>query len=297
LPTPADIDLLTLQRRFLNALGEPIFGDSRARSELPDRAGEASASFVATANDLIAPSRNLAPIERLELYHRQYWYRLLDSLAEDFPALRRFLGEPRFWSLLERYLLANPPRSYTLRHLGAGLADFIAQTPESLPHPVHAAELARIEYALCDAFAAGDKPPVAPDELAHARQALQPHLTLLGLRTPADLLWRRGGRLRQPLRSPSLWPTRYCAVFREGSALAVERLPNAAYAILAAIARLGSLDQALSEVCVTTKLLRRRDAGRVQEWFRVWTVRGWLCQGDPAPTVGAPRGDGAHGGS
>jgi hypothetical protein len=222
----------------------------------------------------------LAPVERLELYHRQYWYRLLDSLAEDFPALRRLLGEAAFWSLLERYLEANPPRSYTLRHLGAGLASFIAQGPGELPHPIHAEELARIEYALCRAFDAADQPAIPPNELAHARLALQPHLTLLGLRTPTDALWRSGGRPQRPLRAASLWPTRYCAVFREGLALRVERLPTAAHAILATIARTGSLDQALTEISATSKLLARREADRLREWFALWTSRAWLCRGE-----------------
>ena len=81
---PAERNLLGLQRRLLAALQEPIFGDSRSRSELPDRAGAVSEAFIQTANDLIAPSPTLQPVERLELYHRQYWYRLLDSIAEDF---------------------------------------------------------------------------------------------------------------------------------------------------------------------------------------------------------------------
>jgi hypothetical protein len=58
------------------------------------------------------------PEERLELYHRQYWYRLLDSIEEDFPALRLLLGRAPFWRLVEEYLLAAPPTSFTLRHLG-----------------------------------------------------------------------------------------------------------------------------------------------------------------------------------
>ena len=46
--------------RFVDALREPIFGDSRARSELPARSGGVSSRFVATAEALIAPSATLA---------------------------------------------------------------------------------------------------------------------------------------------------------------------------------------------------------------------------------------------
>ena len=60
---------------------------------LAARRGEPSASFVATATRHLSPSATLDPVERLDLYHRQYWYRVLDSLQEDFPALEHLLGE------------------------------------------------------------------------------------------------------------------------------------------------------------------------------------------------------------
>jgi len=276
----ADTGLLTLQRRFMAALREPIYGDSRARSELPERSGDVSAVFTRTADDLITPSALLAPVERLELYHRQYWYRLLDSIAEDFPALRRLLGDDAFWRLMEAYLEARPPVSFTLRHLGAGLADFIAARPDAVPHAVHAEELARLEYALCLAFESGETPAVDPAELRQGRIALQPHVQLLALRTSADSLWRAAGRGRSAaeLTPPSASPGRFVAVFRHDFGLHVERMPRAAFAVLSAIRELGSLALAIERVTDTKGLLRARDAGRVSAWFALWTRRGWLTR-------------------
>jgi hypothetical protein len=276
----AEADLLTLQRRFMAALGEPIYGDSRARSELPARSGEVSAVFTRTADDLITPSALLAPVERLELYHRQYWYRLLDSIAEDFPALRRLLGDEAFWRLMEAYLEAMPPVSFTLRHLGAGLADFIAERAADVSRAVHAEELARIEYALCQAFEAGETRPVDPSEVRQGRLALQPHVHLLALRTNGDTLWRAAGRGRRPakLGPPSAEPRRFVVVYRHDFGLHVERIPRAAFAILSAIRELGSLERAIEKVTDAQGLLRARDAGRVTDWFGLWTVRGWLTR-------------------
>lgn len=279
----AEADLLHIQRRFMSALREPIFGDSRARSELPPRDGDVSADFVRTADELITPSATLAPVERLELYHRQYWYRLLDSIAEDFPGLRRLLGDEPFWRLLEIYLETEPPRSFTLRHLGAGLAAFILRRPELAAHPVHAEELARLEYALCQAFEAGERDPVPPGEVGRARLALQPHVRLLELRTAADTFWRRANEGRATGRVPPATPraSRFIVVSREAHALRVERLPKAAFAILRAIAETRSLDLAIGRVAATRGLLRRRDAARVSEWFRTWVGRGWLYDATP----------------
>lgn len=283
-----DAALLALQRGFAAALREPLHGDSRARTDLPARAGAPSPAFRATADALITPSATLTALERLELYHRQYWYRLLDGVAEDFPAVRLVVGDAAFWGLLEAYLAAAPPRGFTLRRQGAGLADFIAAHPAQVPHPVHAAELARLEDALDAAFEAGERPPVAPAALATAPLALQPHVTLLACRTPADTLWRRAAaqRPRGRITAPAAAPTRFLAVSREPTALRlqVERLAPGAHAVLATIAATGSLGEALDRAA---PLLGARPARTIQGWFAAWTARGWLCErGAAAPVAG-----------
>jgi hypothetical protein len=39
------------------------------------------------------PNDRLTSFERLEIYNRQYWFRLLESLHEDFPGLRAVLAK------------------------------------------------------------------------------------------------------------------------------------------------------------------------------------------------------------
>ena len=39
--------------------------------------------------ELVKPNDRLTSTERLNIYHRQYWYRILDSFNEDFPGLAR----------------------------------------------------------------------------------------------------------------------------------------------------------------------------------------------------------------
>jgi hypothetical protein len=260
------------------ALREPIFGDSRSRSELPPREGDVSATFTRTADALITPSATLAPVERLELYHRQYWYRLLDSLAEDFPGLRRLLGDESFWRLMESYLEAEPARSFTLRHLGARLADFIASRPEMVPHAFHAEDLARLEYALCLAFESSEDPPVEPGRIGEGALALQPHVHLLALRTPADTLWRNQAGRRPRLGQPNSRPNRFVVVYRHDLGLHVERLPRAGFAILAAIRDQGSLESAMERVAAELGRLPASDTNRVREWFGVWAARGWFIR-------------------
>jgi hypothetical protein len=179
-----DQSLHDAQRQFLTALREPLSGEARSRTELPPGRPEVTAAFRRTANSLLRSTAAVSATERLGLYHRQYWYRLLDSLAEDFPRLGDFLGRERFWPLLERYLAAHPPTSYTLRHLGAGLAGFAGQD-EGLPVRLRAraSDLARCEYASMEVFAAPDF--LRPSMVDFTRRSirLSPAVRLVRLRT------------------------------------------------------------------------------------------------------------------
>jgi Putative DNA-binding domain len=283
---PSDTDLLALQRNFMAAIREPIYGGSRQLSSLPPRTGEVSPKFAALADGQIRSTPSLEARERLELYHRQYWFRLLDSIAEDFPVLKRLLGETSFWRLIEAYLEFVPSRSYTLRHLGQGLADFIRLNPGLAGgYPVHAAELAQLEYTLCDIFEAAALPPVPAENLAHVRLGLQPHLRLFIFHTPVDALWRLEDDAEIPaelLASPAGQPGYPVAVFRHQGRLKVHRLPAKAFSVLQAIQQTGSLAQALEPLEFT-------DAGvpEVSDWFQQWTELGWLCE----PALPVPAGD------
>jgi hypothetical protein len=280
---PRDAKLLALQRDFMRALREPIVGASRVPTPLTRRAGKTSAQFGRVANNWLTPSAKLKPVERLELYHRQYWYRLLDSIAEDFPALRLLLGERRFWRLIEAYLAATPSRSYTLRHLGGKLSAFLKKNPKLAgAHPLHAVELAELEYAVCENFEAAERAPVAAAQLATTKLALQPHLRLFQFRTPADELWRcqvlekpiARALLRKPAPGRANLPVRHVAVFRLHFGTRVERLDPRAFALLNAVTQTGSLEKSFRRAKLGSDAAT---LAQVQSWFQLWTERGWLC--------------------
>jgi len=49
--------------------------------------GEIAAGYV-------KPNPRLTSFERLEIYNRQYWFRVIGSVSEDFPALEAVLPRP-----------------------------------------------------------------------------------------------------------------------------------------------------------------------------------------------------------
>ena len=275
--------LLSLQRDFMSAIREPIYGGSRELTALPARDGDLSAGFFALAENQIVSTPTLQSRERLELYHRQYWFRLLDSIEEDFPALQRLLGNEKFWRLMEAYLELVPSRSYTLRHLGSGLAAFLQINPGLAGgYPVHAVELARLEYALCEMLEAPHKPPVTGEKLAHVALDLQPHLRLFAFHTDADELWKSDDAASIPpewLVPPSTKPDLQVAAFRHEGQLQVVRLTAQARDVLEAIRRTGSLETALESLEFSDA-----DVNTVSDWFQSWTEWGWLCEREDSKT-------------
>ena len=117
------------------------------------------------AEALVRGDERLSAIERLDIYADMYFYRLRDCLRGDFPAVAAVVGEARFHNLVTDYLLAHPPRHFSLRFAGQHLPAFIRRNAvtEALPF---LPDLADLEWAIVDAFDAPDAPVLTTDRLA-----------------------------------------------------------------------------------------------------------------------------------
>ena len=85
------MSLLSIQRPMARAVMKPLTPAERMRPTAPD-----GRSLRKVASDFIKPNDRLTSFERLEIYNRQYWFRVLSAFAEDFPGLRAVLGERKF---------------------------------------------------------------------------------------------------------------------------------------------------------------------------------------------------------
>src|SRR6266478_3186973 len=108
--------LLQLQRRMAHAIMQPLTGSDRI-------APKTDAGFI-------KPNDRLTSVERLEIYSRSYWFRVLDALYDDFPGLRSVLGQRAFHRLSLAYLAECPSRSFTLRNLGSRLEDWLQRNSQ-----------------------------------------------------------------------------------------------------------------------------------------------------------------------
>jgi hypothetical protein len=101
----------------------------------------------------------------LRIYQNAYRARLIAALRDNHGVLPRAMGDEAFDALAEAYLQAHPSRQPSIRWFGHRLAEFMAANPDLVPHPVFV-DLARMEWALRDAFDAADATPMTPTELA-----------------------------------------------------------------------------------------------------------------------------------
>jgi hypothetical protein len=293
-------ELAELQRAMLAVVMNPLTAGNRTAPRLRDgRATCAATAAIAKPND------RLSSFERLEIYNRMYWFRVLDSLYEDCPGLRAVLGDAKFIRLAEAYLLKYPSRSHTLRNLPDRLASFILEAPKwTRPHTALCHDLARFEWAQIEVYDGATRALFTPDQLAGAnpaklRLALQPYLQLLDVRYPVDdflihikkreaLL--RGDASNAPTgvrtthaKKVKLPPRERChlAVHRHEGRIYFKRLEPAAGKILLAIRAGRPLADALAAGLPARRTSAAKSAAlaaQVQEWFRTWMQLGWFCR-------------------
>jgi hypothetical protein len=154
-------DLAETQRRIGRLLAAP----DGVRAALADEGDADGASLTA----LLRGDERCAAVARLEVYANAYFERVHDALAEDYGALAAALGPAWFHDLVTAYLLAHPPAHPSLRFAGSQLARFLDAGPAAAPFRRRfpfAADLARLEWALADAFDAADAEPLGRGALA-----------------------------------------------------------------------------------------------------------------------------------
>lgn len=148
---------------------------------------------------------------RVAIYRDGYRARLVECLADDYPAVQALLGEEAFGVLCHGYIRDVPP-GISLNDYGARFADYCQE--HSPLHPVFVAELAQLEWALVKAVHASDARKLEPEALAQlslgdwqsAALVPSPTLTLLATSYPVNgylQAWRDGQAPDPPSPAPS----------------------------------------------------------------------------------------------
>jgi hypothetical protein len=289
--------LRAIQRAFATGISLPLTPDLRMRSKWVD-----GKSTRKKAAEFIKPNDRLTSFERLEIYNKQYWFRLLDSLREDFPGLRSLMGEDRFFEMSVAYLAKYPSNSFTMRDLGSRLEKFLAREKRwTAACRELARDIVRLEWAHIVAYDGEALPPLEIDALldggdpAKLRLAFQPCMTFLACAYPVDDYILAVRRREEPQGEASnavnerakrkaakkvalpkpekIWLT----VHRSDNAVYYKRLEPEAWMICSALQKGLSLQTA----CESAFRRKKNDpnfAAQLQKWFAQWASFGWFCR-------------------
>lgn len=197
--------------------------------------------------------------DRWHVYTHGYVARVAEALCDEYAAVERILGPTAFESLVARYLMACPPRSFDLAHAGDRLASFLESDPLTTELPF-LPELAELERALAQAFVAPDARPLDWEALRHEDPAvvadrplaLAPGTRLLRSAWPLVDLWncRRRGDDQVDVELRDRPQT--ALVYRRGFVARCEALDDGAARLVEAAAQGLSLAQALGDAPPST---------------------------------------------
>jgi hypothetical protein len=278
--------LLDIQRRMAQAIMRPLTGSDRIAPK--------------TDAEFIKPNDRLNSAERLEIYSRSYWFRVLDSLHDDFPGLRAVLGERAFHRLSRAYLAECPSRSFTLRNLGSRLEDWLQRNSQfaGSRHAL-ALDMVRLEWAHIEAFDNAAEKVLDPEDLLELgprfRVRLQPYIRLLALRYAVDDLriqvnWasnERGAASNAALKQKHRDQTKrvswskpeqiFVVVHRRNFMVYYRRVDGEEYRLLAALRDGQPIAKAIRHAFEDSSASTEEQRSMLEKWFAVWAELGWLC--------------------
>lgn len=284
-----------LQRRMAAAVMQPLtLGEQMRRRDCEGRSNEREAA------EFIKPNDRLSSFERLEIYNRQYWFRLFASFEEDFPGVQAIVGRKRFETLMRAYLEACPSASFSLRNLGSRLVEWLgANTAYAGLHAEAACEMAALEWAHIEAFDGAAWTRLTPEMLLGVGEnsciTLQPYLRFVRAHYAVDdaLIAVRSengssnsssnnasaGHVVRKLRMIRSLPHEdvFLAVHRHEDSVYYKRLSREDFQILSALQEGRTLGEALDAGFERSAIFEEERPAYVQSAFAHWMELGWFC--------------------
>lgn len=289
--------LMELQRTMARAVMQPLTAAERMQRRAPG-----GGSMRRYAARFIKPNDRLTSFERLEIYNRQYWFRVLSSMIEDFSGLRAVLGERRFESMCKSYLVDCPSRSFTLRDLGSQLENWLRKNRKwAGRNQALALDITRLEWADVEAFDGREEPALRLEDLPkdagdQLKLKLQPYIQLLSLRYPVDDLllevrhddedsdvasnaFQERHKRKRVRAVAKLKPEPiFLAVHRVDYSVYFRRLDREEFEILSALREGKTISAAIAAAFRKSSIAREQRPATVQEWFQTWAALGWFCR-------------------
>jgi hypothetical protein len=297
-------NLETIQRWMQTVIMNPHGVESGIEAEESRREIDVSAAEI---EGVITRSQNLTALERLDIYHRAYFARLVECLRDEFPVLLHALGDEAFDAFALAYLQKYPSQTYTLNFLGTRFPQYLAETRppddrEGLSWPDFLIDLATLELTFGAVFDGpgaegqdllrGDQlQALGPDDWQASRLIPVPCLQLLTLRFPANKYYRAVRKRKQP--AIPLPRRTYLAVTRREFVVRHYQFPRLQHLLLTALVSGQTVGDAIQTTADAAGAQLSRLPGLLHKWFRNWTAEGFFLRietpGPTSPPLFSPR--------
>ena len=239
---------------------------------------------------LILPSNEMSSLDRIQIYGRAYFGRLVECLRAQFPAVRHAISDEAFDGLAYGYLIQNPSRNYTLGTLGDSFDTFLETTrparsegsdEDDLDIADFLIDLSRLERTYSDVFN-GQGPEgqvwLRPEDLEgmtveqFARCHLIPYecVRLLEFRFPVHeyaSAIRQGIEPVPPVPRPVL-----LVVTRRDYVVRRYEINRQQFDLLSSLVRRDSIGEALESLVSNFESDLPSLTAAVRSWFREWSA-------------------------
>ncbi len=246
------------------------------KARILPRPGAASAALMSPR---LNPQRGAPGEERLAGYAGGDLARTREALREAYPAVLHLVGEPAFDALAHAYTERYPSQDYNLSLVGRHLPEWLPGTPLTHQLPF-LPDLARLEWAVSEAFHAFEQTPAGANPLAalsveradRSTLVFQPSVRLVASPWPILDLWQARHQARKTIDLPVMDRPQRVLVARRGLQVHCELVDERQGVLLESL-----LDGCtLGEACATLADRSGDAALPLSDWFARWVAGGLI---------------------
>jgi hypothetical protein len=230
----------------------------------------------------IEPSNTLTALQRLAIYQRGYYARLVQCMEGQFKALCHALGRELFDDFAREYLELYPSQSPTLSDLGTRFPGYLASTrpdkedAEKEEWIDFMVDLAQFEWDLYVVFDAigNEGNPYATEACDDDKLSLQPCFSLHTYRFPVSVYYNevaRGNDPEIPFRQQC-----HIAIARKDYSIGIFTLLPAQYTFLSEMKKGATINETLATAASQFNATPEVAAKAWQEWRQHWIMSGFF---------------------
>ena len=217
--------------------------------------------------------------ERMRVYAGGYLSRMHTALEEVFEATHHILGEGAFHELAEDYARQFPSQDYNLSFAGRHLPEYLknSKRTEELPF---LADLALLEWRVCEAFHAFEQSPMdpaqlsslSPDAYERLRLFFQPSVSVVASAWPILDIWQARKVPREAVNINLIDRPQRVLVYRRDVQVMCEPITATKGILLQGLLQGRTLGFACAQ------LASQEEANALTQWFAYWTSLGLITR-------------------